>query len=214
MEFTDVYTNLSFDEALSATDDKYVLTIKGRGKTYFDDFYGSLNVSKITKKFKGAKPVSVKTILCGHRGCGKSTELNRLAAELDADELFYVIKIDASAKLNLSDVQFVDVFMALANKLFNKIQKENIKIDKKFLKKLENWFSTKIVSEDFRKESSLEHKAGGEINVSFFVKLFTSFTTAFKNSSTYSNEIRRQIQNSFNEFAKLLINSLIMLCSN
>jgi energy-coupling factor transporter ATP-binding protein EcfA2 len=215
MNIGDVYKNLEFDEALPADDDRYVDTINGRGETFFDDLYGFLNINKQTMTFRSDLPKNVKTIFCGHRGCGKSTELNRLATKLQKEELFYVIQIDTSEKLNINDIQFVDVFMALAEELFKKLHLEKIKIPIIYLENLQKWFSDKLITEDIKKELALGVESGVEVKaeIPIFFKLFSNLTSSFKNTSTFTETLRRNIQNSFSEFSQAF-NQLIAEAQN
>ena len=144
----DVYENIHFDEALSVADPRYVETARGRGDDYLKDLAGFFNVNMDAEAFRGNPPKYVSAMLCGHRGCGKSTELNRFAEQLDKENLFFVVKIDAFQELNPNDVQFVDVFMALAKKLFFVLKEIGVDIPEIYLENLEKWFFQRIVIED------------------------------------------------------------------
>jgi ABC-type dipeptide/oligopeptide/nickel transport system ATPase component len=50
-----------------------------------------------------------KMLLIGHRGCGKSTILNKVAEELD--DQYYVVSFSASEELNMMDVETVDILL-------------------------------------------------------------------------------------------------------
>ena len=56
-----------------------------------------------------------KVLFSGHRGSGKSTELRRLAKDLEND--FFIVEFSAQ-KLNLPDLSYVDVVLACAAALF------------------------------------------------------------------------------------------------
>ena len=61
-----------------------------------------------------ANPVgSTHQIFYGHRGTGKSTELFRLGQQLETgDQKFLVVRLDALEILDLSDLDFPDIFLA------------------------------------------------------------------------------------------------------
>jgi len=206
----DVYENIHFDEALSVADPRYVETARGRGDDYLKDLAGFFNVNMDAAAFRGNPPKHVSAVLCGHRGCGKSTELNRFAERLNKEKLFFVVKIDAFQELNSDDIQFVDVFMALAKKLFAALEEIGVAIPEIYLENLEKWFFQRIVFQDNKQEWALDIKSGieGKVQIPLFLKLFANLTSAFRNSSTYVDQLRRQIQNSFGEFA-VAFNQLI-----
>ncbi|MBD2022309.1 ATP-binding protein [Leptolyngbya sp. FACHB-36] len=66
-------------------------------------------------------------LFTGHVGCGKSTELLRLKAELE--ELgFYVVYFESSQDLDMSDVDVTDILMAIAHQVSEKLEAEQIKL--------------------------------------------------------------------------------------
>lgn len=66
-------------------------------------------------------------LFTGHVGCGKSTELLRLKAELE--ELgFYVVYFVSSEDLDMSDVDVTDILMAIAHQVSEKLESDRIRI--------------------------------------------------------------------------------------
>ncbi|MDJ0796279.1 MAG: AAA family ATPase [Calothrix sp. MO_167.B12] len=55
-------------------------------------------------------------LFTGHIGCGKSTELLRLKAELE-DDGYHVVYFESSQDLELSDVDIADVMLAIAHRV-------------------------------------------------------------------------------------------------
>lgn len=55
-------------------------------------------------------------LFTGHIGCGKSTELLRLKAELEADG-FHVVYFESSEDLEMADVDIADVLLAIARRI-------------------------------------------------------------------------------------------------
>jgi len=76
---------------------------------YIDDFTkDSVNEIKttiqITERFR-------KMLVIGHRGCGKSTILNKVAEELDNS--YHIVSFSAASVLNMMDVETVDILLAI-----------------------------------------------------------------------------------------------------
>ena len=55
----------------------------------------------------------VKVLFSGHRGSGKSTELRRLAKDLDSE--FFVVQIPVAQTLNFSDLNYTDIVPVVAD---------------------------------------------------------------------------------------------------
>ena len=196
----DVYDLLKFNEPLDSNDPMRVNTESGRGKFNFTKLYRYLKVDPKTYQFQGNKPPEKTYIaFCGHRGCGKSTELRLLASILDREGLFLVVFLDASEELDTNNLRYADVFMALAKKLFDKLQELNITIDPIFLGKLESWFKQTVLINEKIKDYVMEIKAGAEAQsgIPFLGKIFANVTSAFKNNATYKKELRKVVTDAF-----------------
>jgi len=200
----DVYDLLKFNEPLESDDPKRVNTESGRGKFSFTQLYRYLKVDPKTHQFQGNEPPKKTYIaFCGHRGCGKSTELRRLASLLDRDGLFLVVFLDASEELDTNNLRYADVFMALAKKIVDTLLELNIAIKPIFLSKLESWFKQTVIVNEKIKEYESEITAGvkAQSGIPFLGKIFANFTTSFKNNATYKENLREVITNAFSQFA-------------
>jgi hypothetical protein len=57
-------------------------------------------------------------LLCGHRGCGKTTEINQLRHELETgDPPYFVVYCESDAYLDINDIDYPDVLLALTHQL-------------------------------------------------------------------------------------------------
>lgn len=64
-------------------------------------------------------------LFTGHIGCGKSTELLRLKAELEA-EGFHVVYFESSEDLEMADVDIGDVMLAIAKRVSESLEKASL----------------------------------------------------------------------------------------
>lgn len=142
-------------------------------------------------------------LLSGHRGCGKSTELRRLAKKLDSPFAYCVVFLDTLSTLDPHNLQYPDVFLALASKLVSTLSERSIDLDGAYLENLEQWFERRIESHTETKDFAAEIKAGVEAGggLPWLGKIFAACTNAFKVNSTYKSEVRKAVQNSFSEFS-------------
>ncbi|MBD2439905.1 P-loop NTPase fold protein [Nostoc sp. FACHB-110] len=70
------------------------------------------------------------TLFTGHIGCGKSTELLRLQAELEKDN-FHVVYFESSEDLVTTDVDIADVMLAIARRVSQSLDKITLEEPKK-----------------------------------------------------------------------------------
>ncbi|MDJ0903970.1 MAG: hypothetical protein QNJ55_34805 [Xenococcus sp. MO_188.B8] len=102
----------------SPEDQKYYINFSSvRG----GDIIGKLK-NKITF-FKPDDPTC--SLFTGHIGCGKSTELLRLKAELEQED-FHVVYFESSEDLEMTDVDIGDVLLAIACRVSQSLDKIKI----------------------------------------------------------------------------------------
>ena len=66
-----------------------------------------------------------KMLVIGHRGCGKSTILNKVAEELQND--FYIVSFYASDILNMNDVETIDILISIYLQILTSMENNEIK---------------------------------------------------------------------------------------
>jgi hypothetical protein len=80
-----------------------------------------------------------KFLLTGYKGCGKSTELNRLCSEEDIKKNFLVVKFSIKEVLDVYDFDYKDLLLVVSAEIYNSAKKENITIKKEILDDIERW---------------------------------------------------------------------------
>lgn len=197
----EVNASLEFNEPLESNDPRYVETEPGRGKFSFHGLYSDLGID-----FSGPRlhnpPERTYHLFCGHRGCGKSTELRQVSHFLHQDELYYVISIDSVAELDNNNLRYPDVLLALAQRLLESLQGNNIELPEIHLKNLKSYFIQRVLKDERLKEFSSEVNADlkSKFGIPFLVELAAKLTNKIKTSATYIEEIREVVQNSFTQF--------------
>jgi len=204
-----VLQKIEYEEALPNGDPRYVDTREARGseKTY----------TRLARKF-GWDPASnaffapsEKHILFfGHIGSGKTTELRRYAADLNASRRFYVVEVDVLARLDRNNLQYTEVLMAMAETLLERVHGDGVALADEALAPLQRWFGkvveTKTTSSELSADLRTVAEGGG--GIPGLLKLLASFTAAFKTGSSQKSEWRREIRNDFTSLA-LAFNALI-----
>ncbi len=205
----EVLQSLNWEDAVPPDDPRFVNTDVARGE----------NVQlRLTRKFgidtarqKLFAPATKHVLFFGPIGCGKSTELLRLHASLRQSKLLYPITLNLRNEVDINNLQYSDMLMALATALVQELAERHIHVAKEELNKLSNWFKEHVETQEGMRELSaeIESKASAEMGIPFLAKFMTQITAKFKNSSTNKSTLREVLRNSFTQFA-LAFNALIL----
>lgn len=76
----------------------------------------------------------------GHRGCGKTTELNQLAKELS--EKFFSVHLFLKPDLE-NDFDYTALFLWLVEELASRFENEKMPLNNKLVDDVTNWFAKK-----------------------------------------------------------------------
>lgn len=205
----DAKNNLSYNEPLASDDALFVDTSSARGDFSLKRLYRNLYIDNNHQVRK--PPRKQYTLFTGHRGCGKSTELRRIAEYLHAPQRYYVVHLDCLEKLDTNNLKYSDVLLALAAALLMQLKdQENIQLDQVHLSRLENWFKERIESHAKTRDLAVEIKAGAEVKAGlpWLVSAFVGLTSKINVGSSYREELREVVRDSFSEFASIF-NQLI-----
>ena len=201
----EVNRHLRVDQPLDGENDpRWVDTGAARGEYSHHRLYRMLDVGPDGAALRfGAPPERSYYLFCGHRGCGKSTELRRVRNDLHSPTLYYVVFADAAQELDVNNLRYQDILLHLANKLVEQLKSDDIGIERVHLRRIEDWFTQRVEMQQETKELALEIKAGAEVETGlpFIGKVFAKFSDVFKTNSTYKTELRRTLQNNFTDFA-------------
>ena len=202
----EVNRRLRLDEPLEGADDpRWVDTKEARGSYQLHQLYRELGVDMRAsdERLRTARDRGY-YLFCGHRGCGKSTELRRIRNELHAPDAYHVVFADAAQELDVNNLRYQDILLHLAGRLAGQLQNDGIGVDPAHLGKLEEWFAERVENQETTREFALEVRSGAEVapGLPFIGRLFSEMSSAFKNNSTYKTELRRTLQNYFTDFAE------------
>ena len=192
---------VNYQQALGLHDPRYEPTTLARAEKFEHRFYSRFNYSRETGEF--APPPQGKHVLFfGHVGCGKSTELTQLCAQLHHPDRYWVVRVDLLDLIDPSDARYSDVWLAVAQQLIAQLQAEQVPVTEVVLSRLRNWFSQRVLTNEQLSDLSAglqtEVEAGG--GIPFVAKLLARFTAAIKIGSSYRDTLRTVVQNTFGEF--------------
>lgn len=80
-----------------------------------------------------------KFFFSGHRGCGKSTELQHLLSNGDIQKKFWTINFSIREETDIIDLDFRDVLLAIGSRLFREYRKRGGEMPEHLLKELNGW---------------------------------------------------------------------------
>ena len=98
----------------------------------FEDYYvrrpvgAPSPIEELKDRIENSKSAK-KYLFLGFRGCGKSTELNRLTRLIDKDR-FIIVSYSIKDELNVSDFDFRDFFASMALKIYDAAERENMEL--------------------------------------------------------------------------------------
>jgi len=153
----------TLEQAFNLFDPEHPLRTEQELNNYFIKRENSpLEELKIFLKTTNTMP---KLLFTGHRGSGKSTELAKLASLLKNG--FFIVNYSVKKAINLFDVKYVDVILSLATELFKSATESKIKINKKLVSDIFDWFNNEII-----KKVSIDTK--GKADISGTLNLFVT----------------------------------------
>lgn len=130
-------------------------------------------------------------LLLGHRGCGKSTELNRLSEKLVSNG-YRVKTIVCSLDLDLNNMMYTDLFILMGDALLQIADELNCEIDEELLDGIMDFWQegteTTILQES---ESALAEAGVSAETPGIFTKVFKIFAK-IKMDLKYNEETRRE----------------------
>ncbi|MCP4415940.1 MAG: hypothetical protein GY805_04910 [Chloroflexi bacterium] len=128
-----------------------------------------------------------KYFLSGHRGCGKSTEMNRLAVDKEINKKFWPLNFSIRDHADLNDIDFKDVLLTIGGQLFLQYQERGSKkLDDQLLKELNSWQGEIEEQITTLKSGRMEGEVGAEIG-----GLFAKLSSKIKLEPKTRHEIRQ-----------------------
>ncbi len=146
-------------------------------------------------------------LLLGHKGCGKSTELNRMAERLVNDG--YCVKtIYCSRDSDLLNIVYSDLFILMGEALLQIAEEAGCKIENKVLVKIKNFWDEGIETMASQEVSSVSAETGISVETKGILlnllNLFAKIKTDLKFNEETRREYRRKVSVRSSEWIDLL----------
>jgi GTPase SAR1 family protein len=152
-------------------------------------------IAGVTARLKTLRAGDFATILfTGHRGCGKSTELNRICDQWESE--YRVVYIEADTELDPNDAEYTDLYLVVIKRIAEELTLLQLKFDPQLLQSFERWFKevTEETETEVERFISLETTAEAGFEIPFISKLLTKLTGQIKGSEQQRMTIRNKLQ--------------------
>jgi energy-coupling factor transporter ATP-binding protein EcfA2 len=200
----DVYEACHPEKPLEPGDPRYVDLREVRGGLHFARI--------IYRRIRSTEhPEYHQHLLTGHRGCGKSTELRQIRGALQAKNLFCVY-FDVEDVLDVNDLEYLDVLLAIARAVHERLHAEQIPFPDDALAPLTDWFAevvlTRTAYEQREAEARAEARAKG--GLPGLLSLLVSATSSIRSGGERRQEVRQKLRKDQKTFLDRL-NDLLTL---
>jgi len=140
-----------------------------------------------------------KYLFSGHRGSGKSTELNTLMVDQEIQRKYFVVHYSVRDILDIAGLDYTDLLFSIGTQIFTKATEGGWKLRKKLLDEVNKWMGVteikrKVVSQE---DASLETQAGLS---AFFIKALGKLKVEY----TSREEIRQTIKLRLSELINII----------
>lgn len=136
-------------------------------------------------------------VLCGHRGCGKSTELLQFKRWADGHG-FACERIEVNVALGHVELEFSDFFLLAATSAEAALESLGVELPEEAMRPILEWFSEITTVDEELKGSELALEAGAQLGGEApfgLAKLFGKFSSGLKAGSKHATTVRRELRN-------------------
>lgn len=146
-------------------------------------------------------------LLLGHRGCGKSTELNKMSLKL-IDKGYHVKTINCSLDLDLLNIVHSDLFILMGEALLQIAKETGCNISKNILENIRDFWheGTETITAQEIEAASMETGISIETKGIFanILNIFSEIKTDLKLNEEVRKEYHKKISIRFSEWIKIL----------
>ena len=200
----DYQDNFRYDEPPIDPDDPRWVELGGaRGDYDRNELWNQLRYDAKARRLRG-DPRGQCTLIGGHRGCGKSTELRVLARGLERPQAYVVVQVDALRDLDIFHLTYGDLLLAMVAALAERLSRLSLSLDQVYVQPVQDWFLVRTEAIEQTRSLAAEASAGVDASAGLplIAKLFARLTAAIKTNTSYRETLQRQVRDGFGDLAK------------
>lgn len=160
---------------------------------YYIPFESRQNaISDVNGRLVVAEPGEFGTILfTGHIGCGKSSELARIAQH--QQESFLVVEVEVDEEADILDIEYTDLYLIIIKQVEFELRRLNIHFDAGLLKSFEDWFKeiTEETEETVARSVNVAAEATLGADAPFLAKFLVKLMAQIQGSVADKRRIRQ-----------------------
>lgn len=133
-------------------------------------------------------------LFTGHRGCGKSTELQRIRHQWEQD--YRVIYLEVNEETDINDAEYTDFYLIVIKQVEYELRQMKLKFDPGLIKSFEDWFKEITKENEKTVESSVNVQAEASLgsDAPFIAKLLVKLLAQIKGADKQKTVIRQTLQ--------------------
>ncbi len=186
----DAYGVVDPDVPLEPGDPRYVDLNSARG----NECLPALIANRIRRT---PVPTWHRQLVTGHRGSGKSTELKCLQGRLD-EAGFLTAFLDIEKTLDLGDVEYLDVLVAIARALDETARARKLPISDELIEAVGNWFAETVLTKEERRDVDrtlkTEYGVGLGLEIPLFARMMAAITGQIRSGGSARKETRKKLE--------------------
>lgn len=165
-------------------------------------YYVDLSPVRKTEAIEGVSTVldfqeagDFRTILfTGHRGCGKSTELQRIRRQWETD--YKVIYLEANEETDINNAEYTDFYLIVIKQVEFALREMGLEFDVGLRKSFEDWFKQITKETEQTVESSINVQAEASLKgeAPFLAKIMVKLLAQIRGADTRRTLIRQTLQ--------------------
>ncbi len=195
-----VYRTCDPDTPLPNGDPRYtdLSEVRGEDQNFVDLVANAMNLGLSEEDLSDK---CYRQLITGHRGCGKSTELLRLQARLQENG-FFVVYFDVEHKLNLGDVNHIDILLLIARQIEETFRQHQISLNQALLEDIFQWLADITLTKDRQKDLHVDTTVEGEVGVKIplISTLLTRLSMGIRTNDIERKEIRETLRREWDIF--------------
>ncbi len=166
-----------------------------RGKDHIEEIKFNLNIDG--DSLDTTTGDYIKIIFSGHRGSGKTIELQRFQKYIDNPARYFSIFIRIEKELEVASFQPEDLFIILIIKLIEKIDEADLEFDSGYLREIQKeWLSETAILKELKESFRVDITSEASAMLPFlpFLKLKSALKALFSSESKTIKTIRETIK--------------------